>query len=121
MRSLFQLRAEGCVVRKCAAGVVRQVAISLAQSKAICTSSVFTRLIAERLASVAILILISLATCHALLFCGIIPGVMGNFWKEMEKSDPTRQPPPTCFFWSGVVLMIVCAVVVICKVASLYH
>lgn len=47
--------------------------------------------------------------------------VMGKLWEDFVQSDPTRKPPPGCFFWTGVVLMILCAVFVICQIASLYH
>ena len=45
---------------------------------------------------------------------------MSDFWKEFGESDPTRKPAPEWYFWPGVVLVAICAVFVVFKVASLY-
>ena len=45
---------------------------------------------------------------------------MSDFWKEFVESDPTRKPAPEWYFWPGVVLMAICAVLAVCRLVSLY-
>ena len=69
----------------------------------------------------AMRIFMSLLICHLPPKCDILTAVVSKFLKELEKSDPTRQPPPDWYFWPGVALMFFGVIFAICKVASLYH
>ena len=72
------------------------------------------------------MILAKRSNCHTVASCGIIRAVMGMILDSIRQgiedaaNPETRTcPPPDCFFWPGVVFVVVCMIVAIVKLASL--
>ena len=49
---------------------------------------------------------------------GIMHTVMENFWNDFAESDPTRRPAPDWYFWPGIILIAICALVAVANLLS---